>query len=270
MKHRFLKYAVIVAILSGLLILWGFSIQYKMQQLCQDIRVEIIQEEGNYFIGIEKLRNHLKTIIYDETRDSRVLPKTMGEINLIEVESLLEANPFIRNAEVYRRNGGVLEVKVQLRKAIARVMNVKGETFYIDTEGMLMPLSPDYTPNVLLVSGKVLESPAAGDTLRTEHGKALLPMLLHIHQDEFYRAQISEIVMDRDGNLMIYPETGSILVDFGTTARYKEKMENLMLFYRQVLNRTGWDRYRKVSVRYKGQVVAEKRNPFDPDISEFE
>lgn len=270
MKVRILKYIMILAVLSGLLVLWGFSIQYKMRQACQDIRVEIIQEEGNYFIGIERLRAHLRSIIYDETKDSRVLAKTMGEINLIEVESLLEANPFIQNAEVYRRNGGILEVKVQLRKAIARMMNIRGESFFVDSEGKLMPLSPDYTPNVLLISGKVLESPSIGDTLRTENGKALLPMLQYIHQDEFFRAQISEMVMDRDGNLTIYPETGSILIDFGTTARYKEKLENLMLFYRQVLNRTGWDRYKKVSVRYKGQVVAEKRNPYDPDISEFE
>lgn len=270
MKKNLLKYGLIFSVVCGLLVLWGFSIQYKMSQVCQDIRVEIIQEENNYFLGIDKLRDHLKGIIYDETRDSRVIAKTMGEINLNQVESLLESNPFIRNAEVFRRNGGILEVRVQLRTAIARVVNVKGETFYIDSEGKLMPLSPEFTPNVLLLSGKVLESIHIADTLRTETGKAIFPLLQHIHQDEFYRSQISEIVMDRDGNLTLYPEAGSILIDFGTTARYKEKLENLLLFYRQVLNRTGWDRYRKVSVRYKGQVVAEKRNPFDLDISEYE
>jgi cell division protein FtsQ len=270
MKKNLLKYLLIFSLLCGLLVLWGFSIQYKMSQVCQDIRVEIVPEENNYFIGIERLREHLKSILYDETRDSRVLAKTMGEINLNEVEHLLESNPFIRNAEVFRRNGGVLEVRVQLRTAIARVNNIKGEAFYIDSEGKLMPLSPDYTPNVLLLSGKVLESMRISDTLRTDIGKALLPMLQHIHQDEFYHAQISEIVLDRDGNMKIYPEAGSIWIDFGTVARYTEKLENLLLFYRQVLNRTGWDRYRKVSVRYKGQVVAEKRNPFDLDISEYE
>lgn len=270
MRKQWLKYLALVAVLAGLMVLWGFSIQYKMNQECRDIRVEIVQEDNNYFIGIERLREHLRSIIYDETRDSRVLAKTMGEINLNEVEHLLESNPFIRNAEVYRRNGGILEVRVQLRTAVARVTNVRGETFFVDSEGKLMPLSPEYTPNVLLVSGKVFESPAITDTLRSETFRNLFPMLQHIHQDEFYRSQISEMVMDRDGSLVLYPEVGSVLVDFGTPARYAEKLNNLLMFYRQVLNRTGWDRYKKVSVRYKGQVVAEKRNPFDPDISEYE
>lgn len=269
MKKNLIRYSLFALVIISLFIIWGFSLRYKMSQVCKDVRVEITNEEQNYFIGIENLRTHLQEILYNETVDSRIVPKTMGEINLHEVERILEANPFIRNAEVFRRNGGVLEVKVELRKAIARIQNVAGEIFYLDEEGKIMPLTPAYTPNVILVSGKILESPRAGDTLRTKHGKDLYDLLKYVNTHDFFKAQISEILMDREGNLTFFPEAGSMRVEFGPVHGYEEKMENLLLFYKQVLARTGWDRYRKISVKFKGQVVAEKRNPNDPDISEY-
>jgi cell division protein FtsQ len=269
MKKIFIKYALIAIALITLFTIWGFSIRYKMNQICKEVRVDIRNEGDDYFIGIEQLRNHLQEILYNETVDSRILPKRMGEINLNMVELILEENPFIKNAEVYRRNGGILEVRVHLNKAIARFRNVRGEQFYLDESGVFMPLTETYTPNVIIVSGFVTESIKAGDSLRSESGKRLYPMLQYIHNNPFFRAQISEIVVSQNGDLTLLPEVGSIYVEFGTADDYQEKLDNLMLFYRQVLNRTGWDRYKKVSVKFRGQIVATRINPYDPDISEF-
>jgi len=269
MKKQLIRYLTIVLVMLGIGTIWGFSLKYKMQQICKEVRVEIMNDQDNYFIGITQLRKHLQEILYSETVDSRIIPKRMGEVNLNKVEKLLEENPFIRNAEVFRRNGGILEVRVQLKKAIARMTNMQGEQFYLDETGRLMPLSPYYTPNVILVGGRIFESVQAGDSLRTEQGRALLPLLQYVHADPFFSAQISEIVVDKDGNLILYPEAGSVKVEFGDTERYKEKFDHLQLFYKQVLQRTGWDRYKKISVQFRGQVVAEKRNVFDSDISEF-
>jgi len=269
MKKIFLKYILLAVALIVLFTIWGFSIRYKMNQVCNEVRVDIRSEGDDYFIGIEQLRKHLQEILYNETQDSRILPKRMGEINLNAVENILEDNPFIRNAEVYRRNGGILEVRVHLHKAIARFRNVRGEQFYIDESGAFMPLTSTYTPNVMIVSGYITESLQMGDSLKSDIGKQLFPMLQYIHEDAFFRAQISELVVSQNGDITILPEVGNISVEFGTSEDYQTKLENLMLFYRQVLNRTGWDRYKKVSVKFRGQVVATRTNPYGPDISEF-
>jgi cell division protein FtsQ len=120
-----------------------------------------------------------------------------------------------------------------------------------------------------MVSGYITESLQMGDSLKSEIGKQLFPMLQYIHEDAFFRAQISELVVSQNGDITLLPEVGNISVEFGTSEEYQTKLENLMLFYRQVLNRTGWDRYKKVSVKFRGQVVATRTNPFGPDISEF-
>ncbi|MEJ7672207.1 MAG: hypothetical protein WKF59_05755 [Chitinophagaceae bacterium] len=42
-----------------------------------------------------------------------------------------------------------------------------------------------------------------------------------------------------------------------------EKFTNLLTFYKQVATKVGWNKYSKIDVQYKGQVVAVKRGVED-------
>jgi cell division protein FtsQ len=54
------------------------------------------------------------------------------------------------------------------------------------------------------------------------------------------------------------PVVGNHLVRLGDGENMPQKFNRLMVFYRQVLSKTGFDKYRVIDVQYKGQVVASR------------
>jgi len=270
MKEKSLRLLIICAGGLLLLVVLGFARNQQNQYTPTEVNIEILNEGVSYFIGIEELRRDVNRILSSDTLNYREESKPSGYIDLYSIESRLEKNPYIQHAEVYRQNGGVLEIKVELRQALARIQNALGQEYYMDTEGRLMPLTKGYAPNVILVSGKLYDSPEFSDTLITPLGKTLYPFLLSVSKDSLFRSLISEVVMDRKGELTLYPEIGNHKIEFGSTEGYADKLERLRVFYRQVLKKTGWDRYRQVSVKFKDQVVAVRRSADQPDITEFE
>jgi cell division protein FtsQ len=51
-------------------------------------------------------------------------------------------------------------------------------------------------------------------------------------------------------------------VQLGNGEDYKEKFDRLYSFYKQVWTKVGFEKYEKIAVQFKGQVVATKRGSF--------
>ena len=62
------------------------------------------------------------------------------------------------------------------------------------------------------------------------------------------------------------PVLGDQKILFGDTSRMKDKLNNLFVFYNNVLNRIGWDKYETLDVRFKGQVVASPSLPYNGPV----
>jgi len=77
----------------------------------------------------------------------------MDNINLHDLESKLRANPFVEFAKVYADMDGVIMIEISQRQPILRVMNQFDQDFYIDKNGLKIPLSENFTARVLAVNG---------------------------------------------------------------------------------------------------------------------
>ena len=60
----------------------------------------------------------------------------------------------------------------------------------------------------------------------------------------------------------IVPVIGDQRIIVGNVEGLKQKLNNLFVFYKNVLNRIGWDRYQVLDVRFDGQVVASPSLPY--------
>jgi hypothetical protein len=60
----------------------------------------------------------------------------------------------------------------------------------------------------------------------------------------------------------IVPVLGDQRIIIGNVADLKQKLNNLFVFYKNVLNRIGWDRYQVLDARFNGQVVASPSLPY--------
>ena len=93
----------------------------------------------------------------------------------------------------------------------------------------------------------------------------LITFVERLEKDEFWRSEIVQIVVSStpagELDLQLVPRSGNFTILFGPVGARRdneEKLARLMTFYKKGLARTGWDEFRTVNVKYKGQVVCAK------------
>lgn len=225
---------------------------YQDNQPLQDIEVAFIEQDNNFFLDAESVKK-----LIHEGREVELLGEKMGDIALRDIEQNLLGNPFVKKAEVYKSNSGILHVEVAIRKPIARLINNSGNYIYLDEEGHKFPDSRLHSARVPLIRGDFEETVA--DTFVCETLEAAMPVLKYIQHNKFWNAQVSEIAIRTSGEMRIYPQVGDIYIDFGYADRVAEKFENALVWYQQVIPKVGWEKYRSLNVKLNGQVVAVKR-----------
>jgi len=217
--------------------------------MCSDIEVVFDKNEA---INIDKER--LVKLV--KATDSRIFSKTLDEINSEVFEGEIEKIPAILRADVYKlmvnEKGaykGVLVVKVKHREPVMRVITSNGN-YYLDKFGVRIPVSSSYSTNVLVASGSISEKFAV---------EKLLPFVLYVEDDDFWNAQIEQIYVEEDGDVLLTPLVGGHIIELGEVDNFSEKLHIMSEFYKQVLAKNNWDKYEKISLKYNNQVVAKRR-----------
>lgn len=87
----------------------------------------------------------------------------------------------------------------------------------------------------------------------------LLTFVKFVEADAFWRSEVVQIEAATSDSgapdLTLVPRSGPFVVRFGRIEEVREKLDRLSRFYRNGLDRMGWDRYGSVDVRFAGQVV---------------
>ncbi len=248
--QRYLIYIGIGVVIASLL---GLASGYQQHISCRDIQVQVHAEKDHHFISDRDVR-----MLVEMDYGRQLIGEKFQKIDLETVEAGLEEVPYIQKAEVYKSVTGVLSVQVWMRKPIARVVNNSGSFLYIDAAGNKFPTSSHQTAHVLLIRGDIDEKLMPADTIRKETLQDAIPVLNFIHYSDLWNAQISEVIIQDNGDLILYPQIGDMEIEFGKPDQIAEKFDRLKLFYHQVIQRVGWDHYRFISIKYKHQVIAKK------------
>lgn len=182
-----------------------------------------------------------------------IMHTPVSRLDVRGIEGAIMSDPWVANAEVYIDIDRVMHINVTRRVPVARVFRADGESYYIDSSLHTMPLSPDYTYYATVVTNvPIVADDSAGKALKAQ----IVALCRRINADSFWSAQVSQIALDSNRCFELMPVVGNQKVVFGDTSRMDEKFANLFTFYKNVLNRIGWDKYETLDVRYKGQVVA--------------
>ena len=79
-----------------------------------------------------------------------------------------------------------------------------------------------------------------------------------INKNKFLNTQIEQIYINKENGIELIPKVGKHLILFGDIDNMEEKFENLIAFYKKGLSKVGWDKYKKINLKYKNQVVCTK------------
>lgn len=188
-------------------------------------------------------------------RDGEIREKEtkVSLLNVKQMEQVLTANPWVKDAQVYIDNSSKLHALVTQRVPVVRIFEGDGNSYYLDRDNEPLPLSSKYSQYTMVVTNvPELKGDSASEALKAQ----ILTLTSFIRQDSFWNAQVSQVIVRDDMRFEIVPVLGEQTIIVGDTTDLQKKFNNLFTFYTKVLNKIGWDRYEVLDLSYKGQLVA--------------
>lgn len=234
-----LGYIKIVLVVLLVAFLFGFAENRHKGRKIREVGVQFTDSENLYVT--EQAVN--KLLIQNKALATSV-DKEILDLN--RVESVLNKHDMIENAEVYLTLDGELRARVSQRKPIGRVMG--NSSFYLDRQGKIMPLSPNYSARVPLMYG-----------FSRENISGAYPLVEYIRNDEFLSRHITAIRRLNSGRYELELRKLDFDVYFGRAKNIALKFNNFKAFYKKALKDDKLNTYRKVSLQFGNQVVCTKK-----------
>jgi cell division protein FtsQ len=184
--------------------------------------------------------------------------ETLDDINLRKAEEQLKQNAWIKDAELFFDNHQTLHVNISEREPIARVFTMNGNSFYIDSSGLCLPVNENAAARVIVFTSfpsdkKILSVP---DSLVLNDVKTISK---YITADSFLNAQTAQINITQQRTYEIIPVVGNQVIRIGNADSLNEKFSKLIAFYKNVFAKVGFEKYSVIDVQYHGQVVAVRK-----------
>ncbi|MGV6861773.1 MAG: cell division protein FtsQ/DivIB [Putridiphycobacter sp.] len=231
------------------------------------------QEMGLPEVDIDVFEDQVfltKDDIYFRLKNQQLIQdqNTFESLDFEAIEGFLNQMSEIKSVEVYTKIGNSWGIKIKLRKAIARIFNLDGSSCYLDSDGSLMPLSPNYTAHVLTVNGYINENDFSktvsevinNDSLKTiEILDDLYDISNYVCLNEFLSSQITHIYVNANQEFELIPRIGNQRILFGKAEDIAGKFKKFEIFYKEGMPNAGWEKYDTINVMFKNQVVCSKR-----------
>lgn len=185
-----------------------------------------------------------------------------SEINLKGLEKRVMKNRLINNCQVFRDLSGNLVVSIVQQRPVGRLISISdtdqqinaSQGGYLTETGEIVPLSGRFAARTVLVSGEFF---VKKQNLTSQKGKQLIDFLKALQKKPFWKAQVAEVIVSNDSELTLIPQVGQHQIDFGLPEDFEVKFEKLKIFYKNILPLKGWEKYKRVSVKFRNQIVCE-------------
>ena len=229
-----------VLLLGLVVFLYTFSSFTNNNRSVTKVAVQFTGKENVYITTemVNKLLIQNQEQLYNLPKDN---------LDLKEMEFLLESDDMIKSAQVYLTVNGEVRTKIEQKQPIARVYSKT--TFYIDEDGLWMPLSPQHSARVPLVTGDV----------EKEDLEVVYTMALKVYSDSFLKTYVTEIHQEKNKEISLKMRLLNFKVLVGSLENLDEKMKNLKAFYQKAKKDKVLDIYKSVNLQFDNQVVCTKK-----------
>ena len=245
-----------ILISCGAILLLAASVKKNDVRKCEGINIKISGTNNHLFID----RADIQRIIYNYSGNN-ITNKALRDFDLRTIERVLKRDIWVNNAELFFDTEGVLQVLVDEREPIARIFTKTGNTFYIDSSMMMLPLSEKFSARV-----PVFTNFPSDTKILTKNDRGILEdvrtMSVSINEDPFLMGMIDQVdIVNKQFEL--YPKMGDQVILFGDIEDHEKKFEKLKLFYKNVISKMGWEKYSIINLKFNNQVVAKIKSKED-------
>jgi cell division protein FtsQ len=237
---------------AALIILFVIAWKAKEEKKCSAIQIELVGENTAALFIDEK---EILQIIHEQgVKEGQAI----GDLNLSTLEKYLETIRWVKHVELFLDNAQVLQVKIEQRIPIARIFTATGNSFYIDKEGLQLPLK-----QLTVLRLPVFTNFPTDQQKLSKPDSLLLNDIVHFTQavatDSFFMAQTAQVNIADNGDFELIPSVGDHLVLIGSVEKIEDKLNRLYTFYKKVWVQSGLNAYQVIDCRFDNQIIALKK-----------
>lgn len=263
MPGRKLKLLVAFLMLTGIFALLSLATNNNRGILPQSLHVTIADTGGQLLVSEQQIKTNILNAY------PQLLEAPLEHGDLRQVEEVVKGISFVNRAHAFRQPDGNIQVNTLLFTPLVRVVNAMNQSFYITHEGRLVPLSPHFTPRVMVATGNIragysplvdlkANKPPEEITLNERVLRDLFYLATTIYNDTFLRSFFDHIHITSTGQFELTPRNGAHIVELGGVDRLDSKFDKLLRFYRHSLLKTGWEYYSRINIEFNNQVICSK------------
>ncbi|MBQ7415220.1 MAG: cell division protein FtsQ [Prevotella sp.] len=211
--------------------------------VCTQVDIVIADGKVDGFLGASEIKEQLQR--------AKIYPQgqPMKQIDVRKIEEVLQKNPFVKNAEVYKSQGSHVKILLTQRVPVVRVKADNGDDYYIDERGEIMP-NTRYASELVIATGAVTRPYAK---------KHLTQLGNYVLNSDFWHSQIEQFHVLPDGTVEMVPRIGDHIVYLGAVSHIDQKFDRLEKFYRYGLSVAGWNKYSYINMEFDNQIICKKR-----------
>lgn len=233
-----------VMLVAYMVVAFIFTDNWAQNNLCTGVDIVINDPANIKFVTVEDITREIGN------ENNQYLSKKVSEINTYELEKLLNSIDKIERANCVIFNNSRLRIDIEPMVPVARIFDDKN-SYYINKEGKEMLADSKYLIDVPIIIGEF-------DTVNT--AVSMLPMLSFVKNDSTWNSLVSVIKVANNRDIIIVPMIKGHVINFGDTSLVKNKFDRIKTIYKEVMPIKGWNYYDTISVKWKGQVVATKKD----------
>ncbi|SEL11196.1 cell division protein FtsQ [Aquimarina amphilecti] len=232
---KVLTYTKFIGLIGLIIFLFAFTGNRNEKRKIKEVEIEFVEEQNLYIneLTVNKLLIQNQVGVTDVGKEILVL-------NI--VEKGLDTHKMIEDSDVYLTVNGQLKARIKQRTPVARVNAVV--PFYVDVTGNTMPLSDNYSAHVPLVNN-----------VSEREVSEVFPLLRKIQEDEFLKKHIISVYRNVNGHYELGLRVYGFEVVFGKIEFLDSKVRNFKAFYQKALKDKSLEKYKKVSLQFRNQVV---------------
>jgi cell division protein FtsQ len=243
-------------ILGGLSLLGMLSWAEKWyaEQKTHDVAIDIHDRADFNLVEARQIKELLNAHL-----PASIAQYTLSQLPIGEIEALLERQAFIANAEIFIQMDGEVNVKIDQRTPLVRIINNHQESFYLDQDGDRMPFSAAYKKPMITATGHIQATQT--DSLKpakAKNLKAIYRVSQRIKRDSFLQALTGQLYVTKNQDIHLIPRIGDQTIILGQARDLRDRFAKLKAFYRKVLPHEGWYTYQEINLKYDKQIVAKK------------
>lgn len=217
---------------------------------CYALETEILDSAERRFVSGKDIEAFLED--YGPWRGER-----LEDVDLARMETLLDSKGAIKESNAWTGDDGVLHVEIYQRAPVIRFQS-GNSGWYADASGFIFPLQERFPVRVPIVDGELpltLSEGFKGYPASEAELQWLLQMTaLAAEMGTFWSERISQIIVQRNGELVFIPRAGEERFRFGSPTGARDKLDRMRLYY-QCVAPTRETPYRNVDLRFEGQLV---------------